>query len=405
MTDTPAPLQEAQAAIDAAQTAIDNAAAESNQFESNSSGLRQAAAELQQARAEAEATTPPPAPSASDILSGPGLEQKITLPGDKPVSVRNAARSLSALHELQQQEIAQIDAGLAHQGYSWDQLLSGEVVPVSKDQAPDAAPAAPAAQPSAELDATKAELAQAQRKAAAYEADRQEQAKFDALSESARRHQYALVDAVRAAQQIFPDIVTQEDLQKAWVQNPARAAEFTKVFNGIQSWSLQGEALVRRAADEAQRVNAKIGDQQDAAFESKHPEFAADRKQMAALQRQAFQTLKDAGFSEQELGKAWTGEDKLFLRDHRVQSFLLGHLNLLNEHEALKERLGIAQKSMKPGRDLAPVRKPGVSQDRDTGSAQQIQATRRALSKATTQRSGAMAAVNYMQALRKGGKL
>lgn len=410
-------LESAQQAVDSAQQALDSGAVgANNEFESNAGGLREAVAEVQQAREEAAATRPPP-PPASDILSGPGLEQKITLAGDKPVSVRTAARSLNLLHQQQQAEIEKIETELAAQGHSWDELLSGEV-PVSRnpgDVAParDAAPAAPAAQSSAELNATKAELARTQQQAAEafqqYELARQAMAARDHLSREVRDRHAVIQAKVAALQQHFPGVrldssgnYPEADLARLRTQNPQAAAVWDATVAEINSKALEAEALHQRAVDETRRVNAEVGEQQDALFRQKHPEFATDSKQVAELQRQALKTLTDAGFSERELGRAWAGDDGLFLRDARVQSFILNALNLANENQALKERLGLAQdkvKQIRPSRDLPSVQRPGPRPDVSHSANREVAALRKALDKQNTGRAGLMNAIRYKQAL------
>jgi hypothetical protein len=408
MTDTPALLQEAQALIDAAQNAIDGATAESNQFESNSDGLRRAAAEVGAKREEAATTTRPPPPPASDLVSGvPGGIQKIVIEGDGPLKARSAARAVSELRARQNAEIAQIDDGLARGGYDWSDLLEGRVTPVSRNpgdvQRSDAAPASPP-QPS-EADRQKAELAriqqQTEQERQQYESVRQSRA----ASEDARRMANLVQAGIAEFTQKYPEIRTESDLAAVRAKNPQRAAAAERDVGLLNGGLLQMEALQQRAINKVHAANASVIEQQDRLFAERHPEFVADPKQMAELQRRAWKSLTDKGFADQEIERAWSGQEPLHLRDARVQSYIADRIKLENENAMLKERLGLTQQKLKPLQDLPPVRGPGARQDRDTGSAQRIANLKRAVSKAPTQRAGVERSMDLLQELRKAGKL
>jgi hypothetical protein len=396
-------LEQARQAAENAQTAVDSGAFadRGEEYESTSSGLKSAVAELQQAREEFVQTARPPPPSPSDLIGAP---QKIFPADDKPMSPRTAAKQLSELHRQQKEYIQQWDNALAAVGGGgWNDELTPEQAARLGFGTPVAAPEVPA-QPN-ELDQQRQALAQQQQQVEAQRAYYEQARQAQSLSTDARQMADLVQAGVHKFRAAYPEIKTDADLNLLRGKDPARAAAAERDLGVINGWGLQAEALQRRAVDQVAQVNAKAGEEHDRLFTERHPEFVSDAKEMATLQRQALQTLRDGGFSDQELGRAWTGQDGLFLRDHRVQSFVLEHLNLKNENEALRARLEGAQKGLKPVRDLPPIRKPGVAQDVPAGSYQEVQAKRRALARASTQRAGALAGVDLLQAMRKAGRL
>jgi hypothetical protein len=367
-----------------------------------SAGLAAAANALAEAREAAQGRPPPP--PASDIVSGvPGEPQVVTLEGDpsKPISARRAAESLSALHAAQEQEIAQYEAAFANAGVSWQDVLDGKV------PMPGAAEAPAAAQPqtSAELETARQQAAAAQAEAEQqrqlYESERLQRQAFDQMNDQVRHQRYLLMGAAQEVQRLFPDIVTQQDLQNAWVKNPQRAAEFTRLGNALESKALEAEALERRAQDVGRQANKSEAKRQDDLFLAAHPEYD-DAKQAPALQRAALTSLKSAGFAEEELTRAWQGEAPLHLRDHRVQSFIADHTRLQQENALLKAQLGQGRTNGRsaPARLPPPVQAPGVAGSPTRGLESDIRALERQLAQPHTQNEGARLGMQLLQARR-----
>jgi hypothetical protein len=204
-------------------------------YSSHADGLTQAAAD-HRAAMDAKAARPPP-PPASDLVAGPGEAQKITIDGDKPLSALNAAKALTDLHRQQQAEIDAYEAAFAEQGVSWEDVLNGQA---PADQRTGEAPttqqgpsdAERAAQAQAEADQARQQL----------EAERQQRLTYDLMSDQVRHQRYLISGAAMEVQRMFPEIRTEQDLKDAWVKNPQRAAEFTRVADALQGKALEAEA-------------------------------------------------------------------------------------------------------------------------------------------------------------------
>jgi hypothetical protein len=368
-------------------------------FSSNADGLRAAA----QAHRDAEAAkvTRPPPPPASDIVSGePGGQQKITLDGDKPLSALNAAKALSDLHRAQQAEIDAYEAAFAEQGVSWEDVLNGNAPAGDQRNPSDAATSQTSELEQAKNQAAEAQ-AQAEQKRQQLEAERQHRLTYDLMSDQVRHQRYLISGAAMEVQRAFPDIRTEQDLKDAWVKNPQRAAEFTRVADALQGKALEAEALEKRAADVAKEVNKARAKAEDEKFLAAHPEY--DSKEAPALQRQALASLKGAGFQEDELTRAWNGDAPLHMRDHRVQNFIASHTRLAQENAELKERLGIAEQGLRTSRipkNVPPVSKPGVGSDESAGGYRDIATARRTVARATGDRASVLAGMDLLKAMR-----
>jgi hypothetical protein len=370
-------------------------------FSGNADGLRAAA----QAHRDAEAAkvARPPPPPASDIVSGePGGQQKIVLDGgDKPLSALNAAKALTDLHRQQQAEIDAYEAAFAEQGVSWEDVLNGNT-PAADQRNPGDAPTAQ----TSELEQAKHQAAEAQWQAEQQrqelEAERQQRLTYEQMTDEARHQRYLLNGAFQEMVRLFPDIATPQDLQRTWMQNPQRAAQFSNIAKALEDKATVAEALERRAQDVAKEVNKSRAKSEDARFLEAHPEYD-DPKQAPALQKQALASLKGAGFPEDELTRAWNGDVPLHMRDHRVQNFIADHTRLAQENAELKERLGIAEQSVARGRipkSVPPVSKPGVGSDESASGVRELASARRAVARATGERASALAGAELLLAMR-----
>jgi hypothetical protein len=132
------------------------------------------------------------------------------------------------------------------------------------------------------------------------------------------------------------------------------------------------EAEQRQAQEHTERF-AKFAQEQDKLFVERNPEFA-DADKAAKMQAAAVSTLKDIGFTEDEIGKLWNGQLMLSLRDGRLQSLVADSVRYRNAHEAAKKA------AAKP---LPPVQRPGVAQPGNPSREAQIKSLQRQLSNAT----------------------
>ena len=129
----------------------------------------------------------------------------------------------------------------------------------------------------------------------------------------------------------------------------------------------------QRQAQEAQAKFAKFADEQDKAFIARVPEFA-NKDKAAELQNAAMKTLRNIGFSDDELPKHWNKQESLSLRDARMQELI---------HKAARwDEAQEAKKTVTAKKDLPPVQRPGVARQGDSKLAQ-IQTIQKQLNNAT----------------------
>ena len=95
--------------------------------------------------------------------------------------------------------------------------------------------------------------------------------------------------------------------------------------------------------------------------------------------------LKDVGFTEDELARAWNGQKDFSLRDHRLQMLIVDGVR----YREMQEKARTVQ-----AKQLPPVQRPGVSQPKGAANDAIIQNLSKQLDTATG-----------MQALRIAAKL
>ena len=118
------------------------------------------------------------------------------------------------------------------------------------------------------------------------------------------------------------------------------------------------QAQNQQAQEQYQRDFAKFAADEDTKFDKAMP--AVDKELSAA----AVTTLRNVGFSDADLRRAYHGEASISLRDHRAQ--------LLVAKAALYDR-AIAETPQKRSRSVPPVTRPGTSgEHHDDYSSNQI---------------------------------
>jgi hypothetical protein len=122
----------------------------------------------------------------------------------------------------------------------------------------------------------------------------------------------------------------------------ARAGRIQAVVNA----QAQNNAVEAHQRQEQFKQWAKS---QDAALEAKVPEIANDADMKVS--KAALKSLKDVGFSEEELAAAWNGVT-FSMRDHRAQ------LLIWKAAQYDMARAGIGRPEAQP---LPPVQRPGIS--------------------------------------------
>jgi hypothetical protein len=143
---------------------------------------------------------------------------------------------------------------------------------------------------------------------------------------------------------------------------------------------------VRQLHDESQRAQRAQQEQYERQYQQRWKEFAAredaefDRKAgpelstpeaKAKLGNAAIATLRNAGFSDDDLRRAYHGEASLSLRDHRAQLILM---------KAAKYDEAIANAAQARDRTAPPVQKPGIASGAWDDSNSELSALGRKLS-------------------------
>jgi hypothetical protein len=170
----------------------------------------------------------------------------------------------------------------------------------------------------------------------------------------------------------YPEFKTYDD-----VVNMARQADalsesdpFTalRLGNRVKAWEADQQRVAQRleaSREAAQRQTrekqtewAKFVQAESDAFAGEVPEFKAKE---AAYTKMAEQLLGDLGFTESELGKLATGEEKISLYDRRMQKLLFRAIRL--------EEFKAAPAKAAP-KTLPPVQRPGVARGNVSVTAQ-----------------------------------
>jgi len=122
------------------------------------------------------------------------------------------------------------------------------------------------------------------------------------------------------------------------------------------------KAIQERNLQEHRTKWQEFASREDKALLEKAPELA-DETVLEKTSKAALRTLKDVGFPEDELAKAWNGEMAISPRDHRFQLLV---------YEASKYRELKANAPKAAAKPLPPVQKPGIATSKGDQSASQI---------------------------------
>jgi len=326
-------------------------------------GLHEAAREISRER-----------PPVEEVPAAPDVPDRIGLDGENQgIAAKDAAKSLAKWREQQAAERAAFEKA------------------INPDAEPEDAPAE---------DLSSDEVARARRALAALEERNAKEEQADP-TESLREVQAARQSAagtLGALQQLllsdfaarFPDIRGEADLERLSHEDPLRLAEFEEyrdnATKGLQAYAQQAQQ--QQAAWSQHHEN--FGKQQDEAFVKAHPELN-DPKIKAEIAQATLTELRGAGFTDQDIAKAWHGVAGLPLRHSAVQSLLL---------DAVRYRL--AQKNVREGRGrkpVPPVQRPGVATDKFTANEGALREAEAAMAKNPNVRNAA----RLMAARRAGG--
>ena len=171
----------------------------------------------------------------------------------------------------------------------------------------------------------------------------------------------ALLETMQSQQMgEFSDIKTMADVEKLAREDWPRYALWDAQQKKIAAVSQEVAAAKTRQETEFKSKWAEFASKEDAALLEKVPELA-DKAKSQKIADGAVNVLKDVGFSEGELAKAWNGETSVSLRDHRIQLLIV---DALKYREA---KTNTAKPAVKP---VAPVIRPGVAKTANSGDAE-----------------------------------
>lgn len=197
----------------------------------------------------------------------------------------------------------------------------------------------------------------ADQRKAAEDVRKQYEAKLPALSQ-------ALESALQSE---FSDIKSFDDLRKMQAEDPFRYQQWDLRQKELAIVRQEEGELKERQTRERQSNWAKYVQEESKAFADEVPEFT---EKAAEYTQKAAETLRDLGFSDQELNKLASGEEKVSIYDRRLQRLLFDRIKL-SEIKAAP-----AKAIPKP---VPAVQKPGVGRAPGAASADAIQATRQKL--------------------------
>jgi hypothetical protein len=181
-------------------------------------------------------------------------------------------------------------------------------------------------------------------------------AKEQQLEQARQQYEAALPALLQQLHQAqmgeFADVKTHADLERMASEDPVRYLRWDAAQKKVAAVSQELRAAQERQTQEQHGKFAEFAKREDDAFLEKAPEFA-DKDKAAKLQGAAIETLRDLGFSEDELGRLWNGQDRLSLRDHRVQLLIRDGVKYRENKEAAAKVVA---------KTLPPVQRPGAAQ-------------------------------------------
>jgi hypothetical protein len=212
---------------------------------------------------------------------------------------------------------------------------------------------------------------------------------FEAQLHAAQRQvSYDELKAQTTAEEIvraYPELQNQAAIEETYRRNPARFAELQRAAQALQQCQQQFiQANQARQVREAQlkaheqqhvrQVYADFSKQQDELFSRSAPEMK-DARQRYELVQGTKATLKNTGFTDDEVAEAWHGYSGIPLRDHRVQQIL--------RKAALFDKMHANARNIANNRAPLPqVLRPGTARPRGADGAEDIARLERQLADA-----------------------
>jgi len=193
-------------------------------------------------------------------------------------------------------------------------------------------------------------------------------AKEQAVEQARAQYEAALPALLQTLEQQqagqFSDIRSMDDVQRLSQEDPFRYIQWQAHREKVAAVQQEMQAARSRQVSEYTNRWSEFSSKEDAKVAELIPELA-DPEKRTKIQQDALKLLKDVGFNEEEIGRAWTGQAAISPRDHRFQMLVV-------KAAKYDEAQASAKKTLTATKPLPPVQKPGVAAPKGNPQSQLI---------------------------------
>lgn len=188
----------------------------------------------------------------------------------------------------------------------------------------------------------------------------------------------------------FADIKTQQDLDRLAAEDPVRWVQYQNQQTKLATVQREIQNATERQESERAQKFELFAQKEDETLKDFVPELA-DPEKARKLGNSAISTLKEIGFTDQELAKLWNGREQVSIRDHRIQRLIV---------DGVKYREAQAAKKAAVATPKPPVQKPGVAQPKGAAAHAQVQALQQKAAESGSLKDGVAALIARRKAAR-----
>lgn len=145
----------------------------------------------------------------------------------------------------------------------------------------------------------------------------------------------------------FPDIKTQDDVQRMAASNPQRYVQWDALVKQQNAVQADLAAAEQKKTEELSTRFSRYVQEQEAKFVSENPEWG-DPEVAPGLQRQAAELMEDKGFSKDEILQLWEFGQPLSARDARFQSMIAELVDLRGKYRKAQTALDRGRRAKVP---------------------------------------------------------
>jgi hypothetical protein len=207
--------------------------------------------------------------------------------------------------------------------------------------------------------------------------------------------QSTIAQLVDVQAQEFAEIKTPADLQRLANDDPFAYVRFKASQEKIQLLHQQSITLQQQRAQQAQENYAKWAEAQDKAFDKQAKEFGDPEKGSEARKQVVSYLTEVRGLPQDRLGRLWSGQEPLYLRDAAVQMVVR---DAAKWHAAQKNAVTAAKKP------VPTVMRPGTAPSKGDAAQADIKKLTEQVKTAKTDRDQLYAAAALRAAKRAIGK-